>query len=169
MDLQDNKTPSTLYPDDLYTNLNGLGGWMVIVIIGRILTIIMTIKDMAAWPFYRILFGNFYAIIIVYDVVVGLGLSVAILYFIFQRKIIFRRLFVIQIAITLVIATATFVLTLILLSPEDNGTDMAQLIINILSGVVWIIYLYRSARVKNTFIYAHQYPEAYNDQIEIEK
>jgi hypothetical protein len=34
---------------------------------------------------------------------------------------------------------------------------------------VWILYLYRSARVKNTFIYAHQYPEAYNGQIDIEK
>ena len=169
MDFQDNKTPSTLYPDDLYTNLNGLGGWMAVVIIGRILNIILTIKDMAAWPFYRILIGNFYAIIIVYDVVVGLCLSVTILYFIFQRKIIFRRLLVIQIAISIVIAGATFVLTLILLSPGDNGSDMAQLIINIISGVVWILYLYRSARVKNTFIYARQYPEAYNGQIEIEK
>ncbi len=146
------------YPNDYDPSLNGIGGWLVLVIIGRIISIILGAKD-----FFDLtkLIGqdpNFEGIIIfgiVMDITLVILLSAVILYFLFKRNILFRNLFVIQVSLGFLFN----VFVLVYFSSLGVNLGAASLISPLISGVIWILYLYKSKRVKNTYIY----PKIYNN------
>ena len=171
MDIQSTvDTPTKPFlPNDFDPKLNGLGGWFVFIIIGRFASIIIginTIVDWASLYSAREVLGAYYDIIIAYAVICVILLSAVILYFIFKRNIIFRKLLVIQISISLIFSIALIFITQSVLASLglDSGSvdyDPIRLVANFISAGIWFTYLYRSKRVKTTFIYAHQYPDAF--------
>ena len=164
-------TPSKpLLPNDLYPHLNGLGGWFVFVIIGRFAAILIgitTIFRYASSYSLRDVLGAYYDIVIAYSIIWLILLSAVVLYFIFKRNIIFRKLMLIQIAFDLIFAIVSiFILQSILsslgLDPGSVDYGETQLVSSFIGACVWIAYLYRSKRVKTTFINAHKYPDAFS-------
>ncbi len=147
--------PEGYYPDDYDPALNGIGGWLVLVIIGRFLSIIMGIKSIAdiskALGLEPSLDGLLYLMIIVFAAVYII-LSGVVLYFIFSRKIVFRILFVAQVAADLVLA----VVFNAILANKGYDTSYTGFFQTIIGGAIWIAYLYKSKRVKNTYIYPYQ-------------
>lgn len=155
-DLINEPTTFEKRPYDYDTSLNGLGGWMILIIIGRVITILLNIKEIADIVPYLGLNPEadlFFYIIISIDILLGIVLTGAMLFFIFKRNILFRKLMVIQIAVSLAI---TFIVCILFNSWAELSIDIFT---GIVSGAIWITYLYRSVRVKNTFIYAHNHYE----------
>lgn len=169
------------YPYDYDQSLNGIGGWLVVVIIGRMIGIILAIKSIVdiSSVFARIsdltptMDARISGIIPTVDAILTSGIILAvfdilfeilILVFIFSRNIRFRILFVIEILVDLVY-------TLIVLIYQNNLiNDLGQvrnlgyssgtpaIIGSIIGAIIWISYLYKSERIKNTYIYPKLYP-----------
>ncbi len=139
------------YPYDYDPSLIGIGGWLILVVIGRILSVIIGVYNFANT---LVIFNQYnvsdfwsYAITCI-EMLNGVGLSFVMLILIFKRNIVFRRLFVIQMSIAILDALLIGIYT----------STYTTLISTIASTVVWTIYFYRSLRVKNTFIYDKMYP-----------
>ena len=147
------------YPWDYDPSLNGLGGWMLIVIIFRFLTILsgmLSIAGVLALDAFTLsLLPGYVTFCIIWSVLVEVIWSVVILIFIFQRAIAFRLLFVIQICLSLLVAFGTWIYA----AGWGLEPEYRDIVFTIIGGVIWIVYLYKSNRVKNTFIYPNQYPE----------
>ena len=141
-------------PTDYDPTLIGLGGWMTVVIIGRFLTIIMGVIDLMDLMqcFDYLGYTNTLDFIVyfgfIYDILIVIILSGVILYFIFKRNIIFRVLFVAQ-TISIMVFDIAISVYMTNLGVETDSS----IVRNIIFGAIWIAYLYKSKRVKNTFLY----------------
>lgn len=151
--------PMVNIPGDYDPSLNGVGGFLVLVIIGRILTIITCIIDI---PKCFSLLGLrsdldvFLYLGIAIDIIAGIAGSIVILVFMFTRNIAFRTLFLIQVCIILFIDIA-MLSYFSGLGYDLSSTLTTDLIRAIVVGGIWILYLYKSKRVKNTYIYYKYY------------
>lgn len=79
-----------------------------------------------------------------------IGLKIATIYYIFKKHIIFRKLYVINsilVVASMMTAFAYFMIT--------EGLFYDTAIFQSALALLWIVYLYTSRRVKNTFIYPH--------------
>lgn len=142
----------TLYqPEDYDPTLNGIGGWLVVVIIGRILTIFIGIKDIAdvgaitVPSAYQWLMDSCVA----FDLIINIAMSIVILVLMFTRKKSFRIILVIQ-------AVSSFLFLLfadIYLFNQGINAQVTNLTNPVVGGLIWITYVYKSKRVKNTYIY----------------
>lgn len=144
------------YPADYNPCLNGIGGWLILIIIGRILSVILGIKDIAdssaAYGFSPV-FDTLLTVGIILDIVFSITASVVILILIFSRNILFRLLFVIQVVVMFIFN----LIVIIYVNSLGYNFGSGMLIGSIIGGVIWILYVYRSARVKNTYIYPKLY------------
>ena len=86
------------------------------------------------------------AVLVPIDVVV----NIIILVFIFKRNILFRKIFVIYTAYVLVVVLAG----IIFLKLAFDIVNL-QKFISFIGAAIWITYLYKSKRVKNTYIYPY--------------
>ena len=146
--------PVPNHPYDYDPTLNGVGGWLVLVIIGRILTIIVGIRDIVDLsPVIGTVpsLDYLWILAIILDITVYIILSIVILVFMFSRKIVFRLLFVIQVAVVFIFSLWAN----IAISSLGYDADPSNIFRSVIVGVVWIIYLYKSKRVKNTYIYPY--------------
>jgi hypothetical protein len=144
------------YPDDYDPSLNGIRGWMVIIVIGRILTLLYgaysNINGLMTFVSYHVSDFVLYLMLVI-DTLNTVGLSVVMLVLIFKRNILFRTLFVIQFS-ALIIET---IIIGIYVSKVYNAPLDPSDYVGLIGGVVWAIYLFVSKRVKNTFIYNRLY------------
>jgi len=148
--LESDANPS-VYPDDYDPNLNGIGGWMILIIIGRFASIIQTVlivpRTLSLLGFQSevdVLLTVLLAVIIPLTVVT----EIIILVLIFKKKILFRKVMTIYIIVNMAILLALTIYRSIALDDFD-GT----IIVSFISAAIWITYLYKSKRVKNTYIY----------------
>lgn len=79
-----------------------------------------------------------------------IGLKIAIIYYIFKKHIIFRKLYVINSILVVASMMAAFAYFIIF-----KGERYDPAIFQTALAALWLIYLYTSKRVKNTFIYPH--------------
>ncbi len=125
----------------------GLGGWFALIMIGLILSIIAdiggTVKLFQSDLSYMNLFFLLFFIICITNELI---LSAVILFFIFKRNILFRLLFVIQTCVFAVCYFAYLFLCAFYNIPPDIS------FMTIFARILWTVYLFRSERVKNTFI-----------------
>lgn len=135
-------------PYDYDASLNGLGGWMVVFIIGHFLGILTIISSLAQLSNCRGFTEQLDTLvnITIIIAIIELILVIVALYYIFKRNILFRRVFVIRVVIDII---SFFV---VIMLDKLNSVDIISCIV---SAVIWITYVYRSKRVKNTFIYPY--------------
>ncbi len=163
------------YPEDLDPRLEGLGGWFVFTIIILFLKLFAGAISLFGDGGLEVLSRSATAaeyITLFYSVIILIILSAVILRFIFKRNIMFRKFLVIAISIDIVFLVLSVVLLAIASSivvdplypqaySQAIGSAIFQSVAAAVISVAWIIYLYRSYRVKNTFIYIHEYEDAF--------
>ena len=132
--------PMKIKPKKHHCAPKGLGGWFTLVIIGQVAMIIMVIttilQDMLPIWVYLDVFLRFWFVFLFINEGV---LSGVILGFIFARKMIFRTLFIVQ-------SIGTFIFGIVHMPFLD--TDFLP---GLIARAFWIVYLFRSERVNNTF------------------
>ncbi len=144
--------PDIHYPDDYNPSLNGISGWMVVVVIGRILTILIgaygNINGLMTLASLHVS-DSFLSAMLFIDLLNTVGLSIVMLILIFRRNILFRTLFVVQLVVLII---ETIIISLYASRAYNVSLDPSDYV-GLIGGVIWVIYLFVSKRVKNTFIY----------------
>ena len=132
------------YPKDYDPSLNGINGLLILIISSEIYSIIFSIV-MVCRIFSYIGNNSLITIVVIIQIFLSVVLPLVILLLLFFRKILFRLFFVIQ--------TAAYFIFTFSLYYGHNFFNLYDLISFIPGSVIWIIYLYKSKRVKNTFVY----------------
>lgn len=138
-------------PQDYDRKLNGIAGALFIFIVFSFLIIFFSLTGIANHIAYlKEPQLRTYALLMLYFYIPAeVGLNIAMLVFIFKKNIVFRVLFIIYSAIVVVSMTAAFVYLL------TYGIVYTTAIFRFVVTAIWILYLYKSKRVKNTFIYRY--------------
>lgn len=155
---ESNESPVT-YPKDYNPELNGIDGWLIFIVLGLVMTAASGI----------VYFFNYFSIMCPVNIRLGIEMgiqilvniagSVWILVMLYRRKILFRKLYIIQMIVGGIYLLLLFIFSDKYLSDAYFSTDtIIGLAITTIRSVICIIYLYKSKRVKNTFIYPFQYP-----------
>lgn len=146
------KQPHQQYPNDYDPSLNGLSGWLKLLIWGRYLGIAWTIKNILFFISKMSLYTKSTTYIIIASFAIfGILLPAVTLFYMLKRNIVFRKIYVYEAAIGIVV----YVALTIYLSNKGISLDILWLIKAILPYAIWIPYLYKSKRVKNTYIYKY--------------
>ncbi len=124
----------------------GLGGWFTFIIIGLIVLIISGVVGLSQMLSYLVYYPVYFIIFLSICIINELFLSAVLLFFIYKRNIIFRKLYVIQTCILIASLLFIFILSFLF----SISTDFS--ILGILARILWTVYLFRSERVHNTFI-----------------
>ena len=144
------------YPADFDPSLNGIGGWLILFIIGQFANgLYGTVSFISIIPYLGSSeqHNAFFAVSVAVGILVVFIGSIAILYCIFSRNILFRKLFIIQNVSSLVFMFFSYAyFTSFGFTYDVSGTSSS-----IISALIWLTYLYRSKRIRNTFIYSKQY------------
>lgn len=111
--------------------LNGIGGWLILFIVRICIGLIQVASPLMMY--FSVYFSSFLGLAFI----ASIGLYIAVLIFLFKRKIIFRTLYVISAAI----------ITIILLANDAGTSGLASF----LAELIWCIYLFKSKRVAITF------------------
>jgi hypothetical protein len=128
----------------------GLGGIFILFIIGLYVDILMNTFVMIDILSYDLTKANLFILTIIFIFLTNeVVMSAFILYFVFRRNIIFRKLYLIQ--------TCIFAVCYIFLFSVNMP------IFSILMRILWTLYLFRSVQVKNTFIGIKSISETLSD------
>ena len=151
-----------IYPDDYDTSLNGVGGWLALVVFSRFLSVISGILIIVKYtPYFGLSRQSdvYLGFLLGFYVIVYILGSVAILYMMFSRRIGFRKLFVIQCTVSICLYLLLFILY-----GNIGAVSLASEFVQLLVfSAIWITYLYKSKRVRNTYIYPFKYPETHEN------
>lgn len=125
----------------------GLGGWFTLVMIGLVGMIIlgiMSVLEVVQIEYTQI--NPYFLVLFIICILNEVCLSVAILFFIYKRNILFRLLFIVQTCVLIFCSFVDFYLSL------SFGFQAEFSLLSVLGRILWTVYLFRSERVKNTFI-----------------
>lgn len=144
------------YPADFDPSLNGIGGWLILFIIGQFATgLYGTVSFISIIPYLGSSeqHNAFFTLSVVVGILLVFIGSIAILYCIFSRNILFRKLFIIQ--------NVSMLVFLFFFCAYANSFgityDLSGTSSSIISALIWLTYLYRSKRIRNTFIYIKRF------------
>lgn len=166
--LNKRKTETYFLPEQA----QALGGWVVVLgimlAIGALIQLFSFFTNvnfkMSAWQAIKAL-DNTRLLFILY---IETGFSFVILFYIgsllywyFMRRDIFPKMFIIY---AILVVCVNLLLSILYtnsgasdLLSESINTSMTQVIRSFISGLVWTLYLMNSGRVKNTFLFPHNY------------
>jgi len=157
--------------ENLQLGVSGLGGWLILIQIGLYVTILMTLNQIIRYdldiftsevwemltsegselydPLWKptILFESIYH-------VASVVFSIYILIQFYRKKSIVPRLIIILYSASVVIGIIDYILLqqiAVAQEFEDEGS-LRDVVRSVITSVVWISYLLKSERVKNTFI-----------------
>ena len=150
--------PTIDYPKDYNPELNGINGWLLFVVLGEVLMIVSGINNILRYMRYFGISNRAdirLAIVFAVIAIVYIAGSMWIVILLYKRKILFRKLFVIQTIIILVF----YMLALIFLDKLSDTGSLIEAANILIRGAIWVTYLYKSKRVRNTYIYPLKYPE----------
>ena len=128
----------------------GLGGWLTLFIISQ-LGVVVSIVSKLSELLLRLSSLNAFLLAYNFLLIFTHGIfPIVILVFLFKGNMLFRSLYLIQ---TIILAFC--VLALSILSIYSNNLVTYGSLLPLLICILWTIYLYRSERVKNTFLPEH--------------
>lgn len=130
----------------------GIDGWLILFLIGTILAIIRNIQYLIQMASHVDAFANglryiYFIAVLVSIIIIVMELAIVIL--MFQKNILFRTLFIYLVAFNFLLCLALPLLISIIYT-EPYEFDIWALL-SVAETAIWIIYLFRSDRVKNTF------------------
>ncbi len=139
-------------PEDYKLQLKGLAGTIILFVAFCIVKILILLLNVVVHIGYlKTPEMLVYAVLMLAIYLpTDIGLTIAVVVYIFKKNIIFRKLFVIDTIVLIAAMTAAIVFSMIVFN-DFYETAVIQ------SGIagLWVLYLYVSKRVKNTFIYPH--------------
>ncbi len=153
MDYRQNQ-PWQKYYEDGPVGPTGIGGWLVVFLIGRFLSVITAIGNV----FYilsqtdiitRINGGAFIFTFGLVFYIVDAGLELSIIILIFSKNIIFRTMFMVMILFVTIGTIALPVLSNAIYGSKFQFDPYMILLFGV--SILWTIYFSTSKRVKNTF------------------
>lgn len=140
-------------------NLNGLGGWLILVAIGIVCSPILLFYQVATIyvPLFNDLdnFGETFALVLIVEIIVTLGLflfTIYLAYLFFSKNYKTPKLFIIFHIVYFFIVVTEVVTISRLFDLEIDSEDMKEIAKQIISCMIWIPYFLVSVRVKNTFV-----------------
>lgn len=138
-------------PKDYDRKLNKIEGVLFLFITFSILIIFFSLTGIANQIAYlkEPQLRTYAMLMLSFYIPAEVGLNIAMIVYMFKKNIVFRFLFVIYSAIVVVSMTAAFIYLL------SYGTIYTTAIFRFVITALWIVYLYTSKRVKNTFIYPY--------------
>lgn len=154
-------TTSTAVPQVSQGRLQGLGGWLSLVGIGQVLGPIRLLVSLGSYYASRQTQAAFAQAPLALGGELALNIACFVFvifcaYAFFARKRYFPLLFVLEVASgpALVALDALWVsaTTSVALSAALDADDMLTSILISIPGALWIIYMYKSSRVRNTFV-----------------
>ena len=139
-------------PEDYKLPLKGIAGTLVIFMAFCIVKLIILIVNVVVHIGYLKTPEMFVYTVLMLAVYLpaDAGLTIAVIVLFFKKNILFRKLFVIDTVVLVVSMCAAFVFSFVVF-----GDLYETAIIHSAVAGLWVIYLYVSKRVKNTFIYPH--------------
>ncbi len=152
-------------------NLEGIGGWLILVAIGiivtpiRLIMLIMStyseIFSTGVWEALTTQGGDAYsplwAPILIGEVLINCGMLLVMLYMaylFFSKKVVFPKWYIgLAVASLVFIIADAFAIKLVLPNEPVSATDtIKELMRSLVMVVVWVPYMIISKRVKATFI-----------------
>lgn len=125
-----------------FPRLSGIGGWLIVMLIGILLDIISSLDTIiAAAP---ICYFSSYALILMLLSIPFLIFYIFILIAMIKKVHFFPKMYF----ITIIIFGSINLISDIFMYSFDLST-----ISGIVSSIIWVVYLKKSERVRNTFIY----------------
>jgi hypothetical protein len=161
MSLETNLTSGAQHVQKLDEPLKGIGGWLVLVAIGQIIGVIKVIVSTVEYYTGPGVHEAFEKLSIAMNAELTLNATYIALvifttYAFFSEKRYFRILYILEILLSpiLIIVDAMLLSLFTTLSfSKALDTDLlARTVGACLPGTIWIIYMFRSRRVKNTFV-----------------
>lgn len=157
--------------DNQPPGVSGLGGWLVLVQIGLILTILvqllylpefyLIVSDSENWnvfisresEYYHPLWGPMFIIETVFSILL-LGFTVFTLYMFYRKKSILPRLMIILYSANLFYWVMDVILLyqIPLAREMEDGSSIRDMFTTLITCAIWIPYFLKSKRVKNTFV-----------------
>ena len=125
----------------------GLGGWFTLVMIGlvgMIIVGILSVIQVVQIEYTQI--NPYFLVLFIICILNEVCLSAVILFFIYKRNILFRLLFVVQTCVLIFCYFSDLYLSL------SFGFQTELSLLSVFGRILWTVYLFRSERVKNTFI-----------------
>jgi hypothetical protein len=163
------KTPPVMYemlPMD--EKLTGIGGWLILVAIGMIVSFLRIAKDfVSTWPAYSVeswaalttrggeryhyLWGPYLSWALLANIAMLVVLVLTIVLF-FKRRRIFPRVFIGYMALGAVVSMLDVTVTQMIPTAKAEPTGTADLARVFIGCGIWIPYMVMSRRVRNTFV-----------------
>ncbi|MBM6383051.1 MAG: DUF2569 domain-containing protein [Paenibacillus sp.] len=151
--------------------VSGLGGWLILIQIGLLLTIVLLAVQLIqqivpiftteTWElltskqsdYYHPLWGPVLIFELVYNVLFLL-LSLYTVFAFYSKKAILPRLMIIFYSVSLVVGIMDYLLLLQIPMARDleDGSSMREIAKSVLTCAIWIPYFIKSVRVRNTFV-----------------
>ncbi|WP_367075035.1 DUF2569 domain-containing protein [Paenibacillus pabuli] len=151
--------------------VSGLGGWLILIQIGLLLTIVLLAVQLIqqivpiftteTWElltskqsdYYHPLWGPVLIFELVYNVLFLL-FSLYTVFAFYSKKAILPRLMMIFYSVSLVVGIIDYLLLLQIPMASDleDGSSMREIAKSVLTCAIWIPYFIKSVRVRNTFV-----------------
>ena len=153
-------------------DLQGLGGWLILVGIGLVITPIRGV--FTYFPLYKDIFESgawdvlttpgtsaydpFWATYISLEIIINVGLLIAMVYLtylFFTKRKQFPKFFIgiAVFSLVFIIIDASSIKIVLPNEPIFDPDTLKELIRTLVAGVIWVPYMLRSKRVKATFIH----------------
>jgi len=149
--------------------LKGFGGWLILPMIGQTLSPIYALTTLAQnWKMREQFAAIPNGLVVYYGentlTVAMLALEVVTIFAMYSKSYLFPRLFLIQwIALLVYIILDVVLVSAVFSIPAGSlfsGDEMGKTIGSIIAGFIWVLYMFKSKRVKNTFVNGSLSPAA---------
>lgn len=148
----------------------GLGGWLVLVMIGLIVspirigiligTLVLSVFQNGTWEALTTPGSEHYhplwAPLLIFELAINgililAGVTLLALFFTKSRR--FPRMFILYVAVTLIFQIADYVLAEQIPAVAAEGAEsLVEIARTVITAIIWVPYMLVSKRVKNTFV-----------------
>ena len=163
------KTPPVIHETlPMDQQLTGLGGWLILVAIGLIVSLLRIAKDfVSTWPAYSVeswaalttrggeryhyLWGPYLSWALLANIAMLIALALTLVLF-FRRRRIFPRVFICYMVFGAVVSVLDITVTQLIPAAKVESHGAVEVVRVFVGCGIWIPYMLMSRRVRNTFV-----------------